>query len=207
MADPADLSRDPAPTEPAPARILAEEPVYSGFATLTRVTFEVPWKGETRRIVREIEHHGHGASVLPVDPARKVGVLLRQFRMPPVMDGRSGWLWEVPAGLLEGDAPEICAAKEAEEEAGLAMRSLESLGDLLSSPGIIRECVHMFWGTYAGPPPAATGGLDHEGEMIEVHEMPMADIARMAEDGEILDAKSAVSVLRLKARRPDLFEA
>lgn len=186
-------------------RVIGEKRVYDGFANITRYTVDAPWQGKMLRLDREVHFHGHVAAILPVDPARKMGILVRQFRLSPFLDGGDGWLWEIPGGLLDGDPPEVCAAKEAKEEAGIAMETLESLGELLSSPGIVRERVHVFWGTYAGPPPATTGGLDHEGEMIEVHELPMADIARMAEAGEIIDAKSEIAVFRLKARRPDLF--
>lgn len=191
-------------TEDAP-RIVGETVVYDGFARMSRLVVEVPWNGGIVRLDREIHYHGHVAAVLPVDPDRGVGILIRQFRVSPFLDGIDPWLWEVPAGLLEGDSPEVCARKEAREEAGIGVEALESLGDLLSSPGIVRECVYLFWGTYAGPPPAATGGLDHEGEMIEIHELPLAEIGRMAEAGVIVDAKSALAVFRLKARRPDLF--
>jgi nudix-type nucleoside diphosphatase (YffH/AdpP family) len=186
-------------------RVVAEKIVYDGFARMTKYTVQAPWQGRVLTLVREVHFHGHVAAILPVDPVRRVGILIRQFRLTPFLDGGDGWLWEAPAGLLEGDAPDHCAKKEAREEAGIAIETLESLGELLSSPGIIRESVFVFWGTYSGPPPAATGGLEHEGEMIEVHELPMAEIARMAEDGDILDAKSALAVFRLKARRPDLF--
>ena len=187
-------------------RVIDEQRVYDGFANITRYSVDAPWQGKMLRLDREVHFHGHVAAILPVDPARKTGILVRQFRLSPFLDGGDGWLWEIPGGLLDGDPPEACAIKEAGEEAGIAIETLESLGELLSSPGIVRERVHVFWGTYSAPPPAETGGLDHEGEMIEVHELPMADIARMAEAGEIIDAKSEIAVFRLKARRPDLFE-
>lgn len=192
---------------PEGPRIVDEKVVYDGFARMTRYVVEAPWQGRTVRLDREVHFHGHVAAILPVDPDRRVGLLIRQFRVSPFLDGGDGWLWEVPGGLLDGDPPDRCVVKEAKEEAGIAIEALESLGDLLSSPGIVRECVHLFWGKYSGPPPAATGGLDHEGEMIEVHELPMAEIARMAENGDIVDAKSAIAVFRLRARRPELFAA
>ena len=206
MADP-DETQSRTDEPDAGPRIVEQHPLSEGFVTLTSMTVEVPWQGKTQRLVREIHYHGHVAAILPVDPSRGVGLLIRQFRVTPFLDGADPWLWEVPAGLLEGDPPDRCARKEAHEEAGIDIRTAEPLGDVLSSPGIVRECVYLFWGTYEGPPPAATGGLDHEGEMIEVHEFPLAEIARMAEDGEIVDAKSAIAVFRLKARRPDLFAA
>ncbi|MEJ8572913.1 NUDIX hydrolase [Microbaculum marinum] len=188
-----------------PPRIVREETLSDGFVRLDHLLVEAPWGGGTVRLDREVHFHGHGAAVLPVDPARAAGILIRQFRVPAFLDDGDGWLWEVPAGLLDGDSPEQCALKEAREETGVAVESLESLGDSLSSPGVMRERIHLFWGTYSVPPSSATGGLDHEGEMIEVHELPLVEIARMAVDGEIVDSKSAMIVFRLMARRPDLF--
>lgn len=188
-------------------RIVDELVVYDGFAKMTRYTVEASWHGKTFRLDREVHFHGNVAAVLPVDPVRNTGILIRQFRVVPFLDGGDGWLWEVPAGLLDSDTPERCAAREAREEAGIAIENLESLGDSLSSPGIVRECVHLFWGIYKSPPPSAIGGLDHEGEMIEVHELPMREIGRLAKTGAIVDAKSELAVVRLWARRPDLFGA
>lgn len=193
------------PTAQRP-RIIDEETFYDGFARLDRVTLDAPWNGKVVRLVREVHFHGHGAAILPVDPDRRTGILLRQFRVPPFIDGEDGWLWEIPAGLLEGDPPERCVVKEAREEAGIDIENLESLGGILSSPGIVRERLHLFWGTYAGPPPSRIGGLDHEGEMIEVHELPMVEIGRMVDEGTIDDAKSAMVIFRLRIRWPDLFE-
>lgn len=188
-------------------RIVDEHIVYDGFAKITRYTVDASWQGKTVRLDREVHSHGDVAAVLPVDPVRNTGILIRQFRVVPFLDGSDGWLWEVPAGLLDGDAPEHCAAREAWEEAGISIENLESLGDSLSSPGIVRECVHLFWGTYKSPPPSEIGGLEDEGEMIEVHELPMREIGRLARTGAIVDAKSALAVFRLWARRPDLFGA
>jgi nudix-type nucleoside diphosphatase (YffH/AdpP family) len=187
-------------------RVLGEETLYEGFVRLSRYTFEMDWQGRTLRLDREVHSHGDVAAVLPVDVERGTGVLIRQFRFIPTLDGIDGWLWEIPAGLLEGDHPADCAVKEAREEARIEVGALESLGICLSSPGIVRETVSLFWGTYSGPPQATIGGLDHEAEMIEIHELPLAEIARMTDDGLILDAKSAVAVCRLRARRPGLFE-
>jgi len=186
-------------------RIVDEKIVHDGFATITRFVVEAPWRGRTVRLTRDIHYHGHAAAVLPVDPVRGTGILIRQFRVAPFLDGGDGWLWEVPAGLLDGDQPASCAAREAQEEAGITVENIESLGDSLSSPGIVRECVHLFWGTYKTPPPSPVGGLDHEGEMIEVHELPMQEVGRLADTGAIVDSKSALAVFRLRARRPDLF--
>ena len=48
---------------------------------------------------RKVHFHGHVATILPVDPARKAGALARQFRLSPFLDGGDGWLWEIPGNL------------------------------------------------------------------------------------------------------------
>lgn len=192
-------------TPQAAPRVVEERTISDGFVTLTRVTVETPWNGRLVRVVREVHFHGHAAAVLPVDPDRRAAILIRQFRVPPFLDGGDGWLWEVPAGLLDGDTPEQCALREAREETGVELTDLEPLGASLSSPGVMRERIDLFWGRYRGPHAARTGGLDHEGEMIEVHEMGLKEVARLADAGEIVDSKSALAIFRLRSWHPDLF--
>lgn len=194
------------PVDPAAApRILDEQPIYQGFITLSRVTAEVGWGGRRLRFSREVHFHGHGAAVLPVDIDRRTGLMIRQFRLPAFLDGGDGWLWEIPAGLLDGDAPQDCAGREAVEETGARLVMLQPLGVSLSSPGIMREVIHLYWGRYQGPHATRTGGLASESEMIEVHELPLREIAAMADRGDIADSKSAVAIFRLRARHPELF--
>jgi hypothetical protein len=49
------------------------------------------------------------------------------------------------------------------------------------------------------------GGLQQENEFIEVVELPLSDLARMTDAGEISDMKSFAAVQTLRLRRPDLF--
>lgn len=191
--------------KPSPPRVVDERLIYDGFIKLTQVTVEAPWAGRLMRFSREVHFHGHGAAILPVDVDRRMALLIRQFRLPAFLDDGDGWLWEVPAGLLEGDAPDACVTREAREETGAEVDALESLGGSLSSPGIMREVIHLYWGRYSGPHSARTGGLDSENEMIEVHELPLSKVGEMADQGEITDSKSAVAIFRLRARHPALF--
>lgn len=184
---------------------IGEMTLYSGFVRLSRVTIEVEWAGRRHRVEREIHDHGHVAAIVPVDPLRGMGLLLRQFRAAPFLDGGDGWLWEIPAGMLNGDDPADCASREAQEETGLRVNEIASLGIIWTSPGVIKERVHLFWATYSGPPPSAIGGREGEGEMIEVHELPLAEIAARLDSGDITDAKSALALYRLRALRPELL--
>ncbi len=192
----------PAGEEP---RLIGEEPVYSGFSRVSRVTLEMDWAGHRHRFIREVHDHGHVAAVVPVDPERGMGILLRQFRASPFLDGGDGWLWEIPAGILDGEPPDLCAAREGEEETGVPVTRISRLSEVWTSPGVVKERVYLYWGVYSGPPPHRLGGLAGESEMIEVHELPLEEIGARLDAGQITDAKSALALHQLRALRPDLF--
>jgi nudix-type nucleoside diphosphatase (YffH/AdpP family) len=121
--------------------------------------------------------------------------LVRQFRLPPHLQGDEGYLLEVCAGLLDGDTPETCARKEAMEETGIAPSSLAHAFDLYASPGSLSEKTHCFIGFYAqvdrtGP----GGGLGHEGEDIETIEIGFAQALSLIETGAIRDSKTVALI-------------
>lgn len=188
------------------ARILSHRSLHSGFVKLDLYHLAVSSPAGSAEIEREVHSHGHVAAILPVDEARRMGTLVRQFRAGPFLDGEEAWLMEVPAGLLDDEPPEDCATREAGEETGLEVSGIEGLGNLWTSPGSVLERVALFWGRYEGPPPARHAGLEEEAELIEVCELPLKEIRAMCIDGRIVDAKTAVSVLRLAALRPALFD-
>src|SRR5438132_885043 len=63
----------------------------------------------------ELMHHPGAAAVVALDEQSRV-VLLRQYRY-----AAGGYIWELPAGILDGpdEAPVACAARELREEAGV----------------------------------------------------------------------------------------
>ncbi|ESR22905.1 NUDIX domain-containing protein [Lutibaculum baratangense] len=187
------------------ATILSSEPLYRGFVKLDLLRIAVSSPAGRAVIEREVHSHGHVAALLPVDPRRGRATLVRQFRTAPFLDGSEPWCLEMPAGILDDHSAQACAERETQEETGLEVRDVAGLGHVWTSPGAVLERVHLFWGLYDGPPAAETGGLDEESEMIEVVELPLANIREMCLDGRIEDAKTVVAVLRLMASRPDLF--
>ncbi|HTQ37291.1 MAG TPA: NUDIX hydrolase [Steroidobacteraceae bacterium] len=143
----------------------------------------------------EIVHHPGGAAVVALDEADRV-CLLRQFR-----PAGGGWVWELPAGRLEpGEAPEATARRELAEEAGREARCWESLGSILSSPGVFAETIHLFMARELLPVPPA-----HEPhEVIQLHWVELHEAARRALDGELRDGKTIAGLLRAMHRiRPE----
>jgi len=151
---------------------------------LTLDTVQLP-NGATAEL--EIVHHPGGAAVVALDAAGRV-CLLRQYR-----HAAGGWMWELPAGKLDGgEAPLQCAQRELEEEAGMQAEEWQPLGKIVSSPGVFTEVIHLFLARALSAVPTRA----EEHEVIEVHWRPWDEVLRMAQDGEIDDAKTLAGLLR-----------
>jgi nudix-type nucleoside diphosphatase (YffH/AdpP family) len=156
-------------------RIVTAERIFDGWNKLDILTVEAPdADGTLRRHRRELVDHGCAAVVLPIDRTRGVVYLVKQWRTGLLNDD-DPYLLEACAGLIDpGETPEETARREAEEEIGLKIGALRSLGTILPSIG-----------------------NPHEGEEIEVVEMPLAELFQMARDGRIADAKTLIIAQRL----------
>jgi 8-oxo-dGTP pyrophosphatase MutT (NUDIX family) len=76
-------------------------------------------------VEREIEDHGDSVGVLPYDPARRVAMLVRELRVPPLFAAGEQVQLEAPAGLIDAGDPEENARREVLEEVGLRLDALE----------------------------------------------------------------------------------
>ena len=147
-------------------------------------------------VERELVLHPGAVVIVPV-VCPGVILLLRQYRHVV-----GGYLYELPAGTLEADEPpETCAARELAEETGRRAGSLRELTAFWSSPGILREKMHLFLAEDL----EEVGQSLEADEMIEVQELALADAVEMVHDGRIIDAKTIVGVLyvaRFETERP-----
>src|SRR6201994_4254805 len=126
------------------------------------------------RATLDVVHHPGGAAVVAMDEQRRI-CLLRQYRY--VTDG---WVWELPAGKLEPNEPPLeTARRELIEEAGVSANHWESLGNVLSSPGVFGEVLHLF---FASGIEARTLAHEHS-EVIEVHWVPFEEAHEWAMNG------------------------
>ena len=186
-----------------PPEIRGTRTVHDGWSTFLVADLAMP---NGTRLTREIEDHGRAVAVLPYDPERRVGLMIRQFRAPLFYADGTTALLEAVAGILDEADPQEGARREAYEEAGVRLGTLEPVSAIWSMPGISTERMDLFLAAY-GPSDrtAAGGGLPEEGEDIEVLEMPLAELARMSERGALPDAKTLILVLALRLRHPELF--
>ena len=92
----------------------------------------------------------------------------------------------------------MCARREAEEELGFRLSNLRHMATTYMTPGAVTERLSMFLADYNHDDRVGDGGGHaHEGEDIEVLELPFAEMRRMVADGRIMDAKTVMLSLFL----------
>ena len=174
--------------------LLASERIFKGRVIEVAVdTVREAGQVYTREVVR----HDGGAGIVALFEDGSVA-LVRQYRHPA-----RGFVLELPAGKIEhGERPEVCAARELEEELGVVAERLEPLSDFYTTPGFCAERLWVFLATGL----RETARSHEEDEIIEVVRMPFARALGMIASGEIEDAKTIIGLL-LAARRLGIHDA
>jgi nudix-type nucleoside diphosphatase (YffH/AdpP family) len=147
--------------------------------------------GSWQRQQRETYDRGNGATLLLYQLASRQVVLIRQFRFPAYVNGHDGMLVEAPAGLLDRATPEQRIRAEVEEETGYRVGEVRKVFEAFMSPGSVTERLHFFVAEYDDAAKVGRGGgLQDEGEDIEVLELPFDEAMAMIRRGEIVDGKT-----------------
>lgn len=135
-----------------------------------------------------IRHPGASAIVPVLDPESDdpTVILIRQYRY-----AADGYLYEVPAGRLDpGEEPVECARRELAEETGYRAERVEHLFTMYTTPGFTDEKIHLYLATGL-----TLGESNREAdEFLELVPTPMSKALSMIEQGEIQDAKTALSL-------------
>jgi GDP-mannose pyrophosphatase NudK len=182
------------------ARVIGETLLTRGRFDLTRTDIEVVEDdGATRTLKHEVYRHGLAAAVLLYDSKRGVVTLVRQFRAGAYLSDGALATIEACAGMLDGDAPEACALREAFEETGIAIREARHAFDAYMSPGGMTEKIACFIAAYGEADRSGRGGGVDADEHIEVLEIPFGEVLMMIERGEIADAKTIALLYYAKA--------
>jgi ADP-ribose pyrophosphatase len=171
-----------------PFELLKSEVLMKGRAfAIRRDYLKTPDGRETKF---EIIEHGGSVVIIPVDENGNI-LLVRQYR-----HATGGDLLELPAGTLdEEEDPEVCAAREIREETGKAAEKLTKLGEFYLAPGYSTEFMVVYLATELSDNP-----LDaDDDEFLSVEAVPVAEAIKMAERGEIPDAKSLAALFIAKS--------
>jgi 8-oxo-dGTP pyrophosphatase MutT (NUDIX family) len=168
-------------------RKVGERHVFDSFLLHVAVgTFEAPG-GET--FERDLVHHPGAVVMVPVDEVTGEVVFVRQFRAPLDLE-----LLEIPAGKrdVEGEPPEVTAARELAEETGLEAGRLQLMGRFYNSPGFSDELSWCFLATELTAVPDGRHGIEEQYMTVERHPLPKA--MELVRAGEITDAKTIIGL-------------
>jgi GDP-mannose pyrophosphatase NudK len=168
------------------------------WATLTRIDYDYKFEnGNWKRLSRESYDRGNGTGILLYNPEKGTVILTKQFRMPAyVNNSNDGMSIEVCAGAIDkNEAPEVCIIREVEEEVGYRISEAKKVLEGYMSPGAVTEKMYLFIAKYTDAMKINDGGgLDIEGEEIEVLELPFHTTVKMVENFEIIDAKTIMLI-------------
>ncbi len=130
---------------------------------------------------------GGGAGVLLVDEKENT-YLVRQYR-----NSIDRVDLEIPAGAYSfaGEAGEVCARREAEEELGFLPKKMYHVSDSVSSIGTFDEKTDIYIGMQL------VKGNRHldETEYIDLVKLSMEDAREKIYTGEIVDSKTIIAIL------------
>lgn len=174
-------------------KILSTEILSDNWYTLKKVTFDYLQKNGTWKTQsREAYDRGNGATILLYNKENKTVVLTRQFRLPTFINGnQDGYLIEACAGLLDKDNAEDCIRRETEEETGYRITDVKKIFEAYMSPGSVTEMLYFFVAAYSRQMKVHEGGgLEHDGEDIEVMEILLDSAIEMTMNGAIKDGKT-----------------
>lgn len=172
---------------------LGSEMIYSGHIfSVEKVKLNLP-DGRARSY--DCINIQNAVTILPVDKQGNI-YFVRQYRI-----GAEQQLLELPAGKIEdGEEALKTAEREIREETGMAAGKIESLGKFYVSPGYSTEFMYSFLATelYEAP-------LDPDAdEFLNLVKIPLAEVKRMVQAGELQDGKTLATLLLALPRLNEL---
>jgi 8-oxo-dGTP pyrophosphatase MutT (NUDIX family) len=169
-----------------------ERPVYeSDWVTLALADVELP---DGRRFEHHVVRIPQEAAAAVVHDSGRGVLLLHRHRF--VVDT---WGWEIPGGRIdEGETPEQAAARETLEETGWRPGPLRKLFAYHPAAGLSDQRFHVFL--------ADGASLEREPDLVEtdrVEWLPLGEIRRLIDTGEITDGFSLTALLWFLAHGRD----
>ena len=145
--------------------------------------------------VRDVVRHSGSVVVLAIDDGEKEPRVLleRQYRY-----AARDYLWEIPAGRIDGKEKPLAAAKrELLEETGYTARSWRKALFFYPSPGFMDETMTVFLARGLKPGKAQP----EADERIEYELVPLAKVVGMVLSGAIRDGKTIAAVLWFRGQQ------
>jgi ADP-ribose pyrophosphatase len=187
--------------------ILDKTTVWKGRFQIDRYTLrhKLHGGGWSAPFVREVFERGHAAAVLPYDPARDRVVLIEQFRPGAMAAGRTPWLIEIVAGIIDpGETAEAVVRREAWEEAHVELGEVEKIANCFVTPGACSEALDIFVGRTDAAGAGGVYGLSHEHEDIRVFTASADEVEALLAAQKIENAVAIIALQWLLLNRMQL---
>jgi ADP-ribose pyrophosphatase len=168
---------------PETAEVLSSVLKYEGplFKVFSDHIIEPNGIESTRDVIR----HNGSVVILAVDDSRSkrdpLIVMERQYR-----HAAGQYMWELPAGKIDGDEGRLAAAKrELIEETGYRAKKWSPLVRYFASPGFLGEWMQIFLaeGLTLGD------AQPEDDERIDLYLISLSEVLRLIDDGAILDPR------------------
>lgn len=175
--------------------LLETELIHAGMVwDLRRDTVDL---GDGQTVCREFVQHPGAVGVLALDDHDRV-LFIRQYRHPVGMS-----LWEPVAGLLDvaDESPQVGAARELVEEAGLVAARWDVLVDLENSPGGSSETIRCYLARELAPAPGGRPPGDGEERDLPIAWVPLEEAALAVLAGRLTAPLTVAATLAALAAR------
>ena len=193
---------------PLGIRVQAHSTVYSGYLKVDRykLSHEHYQGGWSKVLDREVMHRKEISAVLPYDPVRGEILLVEQFRVGALEWRDTPWCLELIAGIADkdGESAADLIRREAVEEAGLTLGTMEPIAAYMPSPGGTNERLQVFVGHADLAGAGGIFGCPDEGEDIRAVTVSANDIPALLESGKVDNAASLIALQWLLLNRDRL---
>jgi len=169
------------------ARVLRSREMFRG--PVFRVTSDDVIEPGSVRVRRDVVRHSGSVVILAMERRGDVEHLLleRQYR-----HAAGDFLWELPAGHIDGGERALAAAKrELLEETGYRAARWQRLTTFYPSPGFLAETMTL----YLARDLTRGAARPEDDEAIRTRWFPLSRALRMVHNGGIRDGKTMVGVL------------
>lgn len=176
--------------------IISKEQVFDDFFKVEKWHYQYEREDGTLTtpVDRLVLQRQDAAAAILYNKERGKVILSRQFRHCTYEKG-PGWMIEAIAGRMdENEGPEATIKREAIEEIGYRLHSLEKIATVYSSPGYSAERMHIYYAEVTDADKIAQGGgLEEEGEYVEPYEMTVQELHDALVADEIIDSKTVIA--------------
>jgi ADP-ribose pyrophosphatase len=172
------------------ARLLDRRRVHDGRVFRLEVDRVVLPSGHT--VNMDVVRHPGSVVLLPMAEPGRI-ILIRQYRY--TIDR---FIWELPAGTLKpGENPDAAAARECEEEIGLAPGRVTRLAAWYPTPGFCDEVMTFYRCEDLRPPAPDSTARKDEDEVIDPRTFSVDEARVLVSRGEIVDLKTVAGLALL----------